>query len=73
MSTCRACPAEIRWARTTNGKAIPLDATPHPDGNVRLVGEVAHVIGPAPTLDPDDDGTRYMPHHATCTGWKKDR
>lgn len=71
MSTCRACPAEIRWARTTNGKTIPLDAEPDPAGNVRLVDDVAHVIGPDPTLDPDDDGVRYMPHHATCPGWGK--
>lgn len=33
---CRACDAEIRWARTANGKAIPLDAEPNPDGNVLL-------------------------------------
>jgi len=73
MNTCRSCGASIRWARTTNDRPIPLDAEPDPAGNVLLLGETAHVLGKGATvpleLAGDDDGTRWMPHHATCENW----
>lgn len=48
MSTCRACGAGIRWARTTAGKAIPLDAEPTDAGNVILeYGAVDDAAGSA--------------------------
>ncbi|MEJ7724323.1 MAG: hypothetical protein WKF64_08465 [Ilumatobacteraceae bacterium] len=70
MSACRSCAAAIVWAVTDNGKRIPLDAHPTPAGSVRLHDTVpprAVVVGATIDLfDPTDDGTRYMPHHATC-------
>ncbi len=67
MTTCRVCPAEIIWARTVNGKLIPLDAEPNPDGNVMLINGVANVYAQPPL----GLGEIYMPHHATCTGWNR--
>lgn len=47
---CRTCTAQIIWAVTRNGKDMPVDAEPTPDGNVRLVERrgmdpLAEVIG----------------------------
>jgi hypothetical protein len=62
MSRCRSCNAEIIWARTESGKAMPLDAEPTEDGNVKIVGGFA-VVGGLQLLDP---GPRYTSHFATC-------
>lgn len=72
MSACRSCGAAILWARTKNGKAMPLDAEPTPEGNVVLTGEVVpSARGAVPICEvlagPDLFGAPLrMPHHATC-------
>jgi len=79
MSRCRSCGAEIRWARTVKGKAIPLDQDPTVTGNVLLVhgpgSPTAEVLGPLEADAARADGrTLYMPLHASCpqgTAWKK--
>jgi hypothetical protein len=75
VTTCSKCPAKIVWATSENGKKMPMDAEPSPDGSFVLV-------------ESPDDGTLlavfhkkahgYMPsgevraaakhtsHHATC-------
>ena len=71
---CRSphCDAPIRWLVTANGKRIPVDEEPNPEGNVQLgyVGgaEVAIVLNdPADRAAAQVAGvTLYMPHHATC-------
>ena len=35
-TTCRACDAEIVFAETRNGKRMPVDVEPNPDGNCYL-------------------------------------
>lgn len=76
-STCRACDAPIRWARTAaNDRAIPLDLEPNEAGNVLLDSDGrAHVLGSDRTLPlwlaHLADSPRYMPHHATCPKWAK--
>lgn len=77
MARCRSCGAPIRWAVTTHGRMMPLDAEPNPDGNVTFTGrrrpsragdapEVhVHAVGQR-GLDVEDAPDRYMPHHATC-------
>jgi hypothetical protein len=57
QGNCRSCGAAILWVKTRNGKSMPLDAEPCPDG----------------TLVPADDGRatsytgpRYKSHFATC-------
>ena len=56
VAHCKACGAEIVWAKTTNGKAMPLDARPER----RAVS----------SLDPDDFVVQivltWMPHWTTC-------
>ena len=61
-ATCRSCGAPIRWERTVNGKAIPLDPDPVADGNfgIRNDGKVASIHG------FPDDAPRYVTHFATC-------
>lgn len=75
-AACRSCSAPIEWARTVNGRLIPLDAEPDPAGNVLLEdvqgSRVAHVLGArgdVPFELAHLDGPRYMPHHATCPSW----
>lgn len=41
---CRRCGAEIRWLRTTAGKAMPVDVEPNPAGNVYLLDGLVHVL-----------------------------
>lgn len=67
MSTCRSCDAEIRWARTIAGKAMPLNRDPDPNGNVVLRDGVAVVLGPLERTIAEEEGELLlMPHHATC-------
>lgn len=71
---CKSCGAEIIWARTSNGHAMPLNAKPtkvitleRPAGNTpgaRIVGDtpIAHIA----------DG--YTSHFANCPqadDWRK--
>lgn len=57
---CRGCGAELTWAKTKNGRSIPLEfATPATSGNVRIDKGVAvvsahHGTGP------------YVAHFAKC-------
>ena len=74
LGVCKHCHRRIRWARTRNGRWMPLDPDPNPSGNVRLRGIhpqgglLAEVLGAQASLlgDADDDEPRYMPHHASC-------
>jgi hypothetical protein len=45
MTTCRSCPARIRWVTTLAGKPMPLDWDPTPDGNVIPVRRHKHPAG----------------------------
>lgn len=58
MKTCRGCGAEIEWARTKSGKAIPLDPGNVERGNITVESGVATIV-PFPT------GNRIS-HFATC-------
>jgi hypothetical protein len=80
VSRCRACGAELAWARTeANGKLMPLDPGPSPAGNVALrrgdVGgalvAVAEVLAGAELEQVRGAGEvpLYVPHFATCPGW----
>lgn len=80
MSRCRSCGAEIFWATSSTGKAMPLNAKPDPMGNVRVYGAPATrsavvLAGHRLTLARGANGPPlYMPHHATCPqgqAWRK--
>jgi hypothetical protein len=79
MSRCRSCDAEIVWATSATGKAMPLNAKPDPMGNVRLYGpngaRSAVVLAAEKLKLARTAGVPlYMPHHATCPqggAWRK--
>ena len=58
---CNLCGALIRWAQTSNGGNLPLDAEPDPMGN--LVLDEYNRVGPM-TGEPGtpDMRTRYTRH-----------
>ena len=69
MSNCNSCGAPIRWAETTNGRRMPVNAEPDPDGNVVLLypspgAALAMIVDPGQTTL--DDAPRYLSHFATC-------
>lgn len=64
---CRTCGAEIIWAITINKRAMPLDATPSPKGNLRFAPEHALPEDRAPVVVHSLDAPeRYTSHFATC-------
>jgi hypothetical protein len=67
VANCRTCSAPIDWARTENGKAIPLDLAPVTGGNIELDSfGVARVVRPSQAL-------RRISHFVTCVGAAKHR
>ena len=64
---CRACGAAIIWARTVNGKAMPVDAQPSKNANVRLTfegqGVRAHVVKATLAFGST---TNRLSHFVTC-------
>ena len=64
---CRSCGAPMIWGRTERGKNIPLDAQPHPKGNIAFVDPFAIdglVVFSGPALH--DGRPLYVSHYATC-------
>lgn len=67
-STCRSCGAAIRWTQTNSGKRMPVDAAPHPDGNVYVDFDSAPPAAAvyAPAHVPPHTVPLYRSHFATC-------
>lgn len=75
MPTCKSCGTEIIWRRVTvHGRAMPIDADPHPDGNIRLDrdGKTAHMVTRG-ELEQGVTGDLYRSHFATCPHAKDHR
>lgn len=77
MPNCKACDAEIRFAKTESGKTMPVDAASSTDGTLVLFHDehgalcVRMAIPPADQLRP-----RHKAHFATCPqagSFRKDR
>ena len=74
---CRSCTGRVIWARTVNGRSMPVDAEPNGGGNVVLTcqgpGKVrALVLGSEDR--PPEGKARRTSHFATCpqaSGWRK--
>lgn len=61
VQRCGSCQAPIVWVITARGRPLPLDADPHPKGNVWL--DKGHVtIGG----NPPPGTTLWKSHFATC-------
>lgn len=77
MTACKSCQASINWLHTATGLRIPIDVQPVADGNIRIIGDVAHVVGATiDLLDDTDDGTRYVSHFVSCRdagSWRRKR
>jgi hypothetical protein len=65
---CRSCGAAIIWEPSTaSGKLMPLDAEPHPDGNIVLIPAGAMVLSKETAETGKRIGSRrYRSHFATC-------
>jgi hypothetical protein len=63
MANCRSCGASVIWAETAMGKAMPLDETPTPTGNMVLITGKTRAVN-----DEDRELKRetYTSHFATC-------
>jgi hypothetical protein len=67
VSWCSACHAEIRFAKTSTGKSMPLDANPNPEGPIVLTGHPG-VVTFLSEAEKNDGQLRYRftSHFATC-------
>lgn len=69
-AACRSCGAAIVWAKTTNGKAMPVDLMPTDDGNIVLLddgnerGEQTALVVKSGEEHPSVE--RHKSHFATC-------
>lgn len=66
MSQCATCKAEIVWAVTPTGKAMPVDPDPVDNGNLVLDVDARPVSVRPPELTDDPEGPRHVSHFATC-------
>lgn len=82
MSVCRSCHGQIIWARTVNGRPMPVDAEPAANGNVILVATQRYQAQPptAKVLGREEAaehaGALYVSHFASCpqrTAWRRQR
>ncbi len=59
-TTCRSCGAEIIWAKTVNGKTIPLNAKSSVSGNIFLQYESDPRDHPMAIVVPRGGGLSYQ-------------
>ena len=75
---CKTCKAPIRWAITTTGHALPLNADPDEHGEWRLAaarsrGGTPQAVYVAEAQRSTLTGSLYMAHWATCPYAEPDR
>lgn len=67
---CRSCGADIIWAETKNGKMMPVDSDPSPNGNVELHEYhgllTAIVHGAASVASARERAELHLSHFKTC-------
>jgi len=69
IDKCKACGSPIIWTQTSTGKAMPVDASPVPTGNVLLFPTIdrkwlAMVVSADEAKATPHE--RYVSHFATC-------
>lgn len=65
-SRCNSCGAEIVWARSEGGRAMPLDAEPVEGGNVELLADGTAIVLKKEEAASYLPGTLRKSHFATC-------
>lgn len=76
VTRCRSCGQKIIWTTTERGKHMPVDAEPHPAGNITLIpradgGATAHVLQ---KFESAGGAALYRSHFATCVNaadWRR--
>jgi hypothetical protein len=66
---CRSCGAPMVFVETTNGRRMPLEPEPSPEGTVAIDEDgyaVATRRGGALPANVPAGAPRYVPHHARC-------
>jgi hypothetical protein len=81
--SCRSCGADVVWVTTEAGKRMPVDASPHPDGNVLLLPPDTRDVSSTPrasVLGPLEvelaTAALHRSHFATCPhadAWRRSR
>lgn len=67
VSHCKRCRAKIVWCQTKNGRTMPVDAEPHPDGNVVIRADLSGPPFAEVHTEPGGpDEQRHLTHFATC-------
>jgi hypothetical protein len=78
--TCRSCGQPIVWAVTRDGKRMPVDPDPDPEGNLVLTANLLgdHLVVPVADLErggaPIVDSDRRVSHFASCpnaASWRR--
>jgi hypothetical protein len=75
VTRCRSCGQKVIWAVTERGKHMPVDAEPHPAGNITLIprpdgGATAHVLQKFESAG----GELYRSHFVICpnaSDWRR--
>lgn len=66
-ATCGSCGADIIWAESTStGRTAPIDADPHPDGNILLRGDGTYTVIPTPEQKEAIVVPLHLNHFVTC-------
>ena len=69
---CRSCGVVIVWAKTRNGKFIPIETTAVANGNIALSKEGTKLV--ADYVDEAFSGQRFISHFVSCPSakeWRK--
>lgn len=75
LRRCRSCEAAIVWALTAEGRRMPVDAEPTPEGRLKLRRREDGQLG-VEVVEPRGFGRRYRSHFATCpeaNDWRRGR
>jgi hypothetical protein len=65
LGRCKSCQRQVRWVKTAEGRNMPLDVSPSPDGSIMVLADgrsrVVPVAERAQCVAP-----LFKAHFATC-------
>jgi hypothetical protein len=65
LGRCRSCHRQVRWAQTADGKNMPLDVFPSPDGSILLIANGRCRVVPE-AMRATCVAPLFKSHFATC-------